>query len=115
MTRLYSAYARDMLSFLNFAQLQECRLVSHSVNATIVSQPYSISARRHLSQVNFLVARAEDFNSLRIDETTGYVDTTKKLNFDWIDYTPWKTVQAGWGCCREELKVGGFVEQSMRS
>jgi hypothetical protein len=45
MARLYSAYVQDTLSFLAYAQLQECRLMpSRSVNANIVDNPIETSA-----------------------------------------------------------------------
>ncbi len=98
MTSLYAAYARDVLSFLDFAQLQECRLVSRSLNANIINHPVSIPARRRLEDITLSVGRSEDFPWLRLDEQ-GYVIKSKP------HHRMWNEVQAEWGCCRAELEA----------
>ncbi len=99
MTRLYPAYARDVLSFLNFLQLQECCLVSRSLDATIANNPASFPARRRIYMVNISIRSVSDYRQrARIDEDGNATAATGL-------YKPWREVQAEWGCSREELEV----------
>ncbi len=59
MTRLCWIYAKDVLSFLDYVQLQKCRLVSHSINATVVNHPVSLPARHPFEELNISVERIE--------------------------------------------------------
>ncbi len=108
MTRLCSIYTRDVLSFLDYAQLQQCRLVSCSMNGTIVNHPVSLPARRRFDVLKISVERA----AVRFDED-GYADLLHphRVYIGSIIHNSrqWKEVQAEWGCCRDELEVGGSV------
>jgi hypothetical protein len=102
MTRLRPAYARDVLSFLDYAQLQKCRLVSQSVNANI-GNPLAIRARRQLAVLGISVESGEVFDYLPSNSDLSNFLLPHKVH---KRQCHWKEVQEEWGCCREELEVG---------
>jgi hypothetical protein len=101
MTRLSPIYVCDALSFLPYSQLQQSRLVSRSLNNTIVGQPARLQARRCFTYLEVDVWDAGESGRC-VGEDGHWTNSKVESHAE-----NWKHLQEQWGCCNELKVVSG--------